>query len=61
MKERNFSMDKSPVYCTGDPETCENCKSIKMFTDRLKKIRPEKISMLLPMYLPEEDKLGEDK
>ncbi len=54
-------MKKSPVHCTGDPETCETCLSIKEFADRLKKNNAEKISIPLLMYLIEENKLMRDK
>jgi len=54
-------MNKSLVYCTGDPETCENCKSIKEFTERLKKTKAEAISIPLLTYLRDENKLRNDE
>lgn len=54
-------MKKNPVYCTGDPETCETCISIKEFIDRLQKNKTEKTSILLPMPFIEKNRIMRDK
>lgn len=53
-------MKKSPVHCTGNPETCETCISIREFVDRLNKGRSKKINMPLLKHLIEENKLMRD-
>lgn len=54
-------MEKSPPRCTGDPNTCETCISIKSFFERLKKNKAEKTGIPSLMHLIKENGLMRDE
>ncbi|MEN6466020.1 MAG: hypothetical protein ABFD62_12625 [Syntrophaceae bacterium] len=54
-------MRKSPVNCTGDPDTCETCISIREFAERLKRNKAEIASTPILMRMIEGDGLLNDE